>query len=106
MFSSSSNFVTGSSKDGLPLPLPTRRDAQRTDNDEIRARQARRSGQGGHVEFEKPQPNSLKLPARLAVSSELATIFLIDKATGRLELHLRASCSTARRGERGAGPRR
>ena len=76
----SSNFVTWESKDGLRYRFNQKETRNGTDNDEIRGT-AKLDGadKGGAVEFEKPQPKSLKLPPGVLFPSS-HTIFLIDKA--------------------------
>src|SRR5258707_13133969 len=76
----SSNFVTWESKDGLRYRFNQKETRNGTDNDEIRGT-AKLDGpdKGGTVEFEKPQPKSLKLPPGVLFPSS-HTIFLIDKA--------------------------
>jgi hypothetical protein len=76
----SSNFVTWESKDGLRYRFNQKETRNGTDNDEIRGT-AKLDGpdKGGIVEFEKPQPKSLKLPPGVLFPSS-HTIFLIDKA--------------------------
>src|ERR1700731_4638336 len=76
----SSNFVTWESKDGLRYRFNQKETRNGTDSDEIRGK-AKLDGpdKGGTVEFEKPQPKSLKLPAGVLFPSA-HTIFLIDKA--------------------------
>jgi hypothetical protein len=76
----SSNFVTWESKDGLRYRFNQKETRNGTDNDEIRGT-AKLDGpdKGGIVEFEKPQPKSLKLPPGVLFPSSHTT-FLIDKA--------------------------
>ena len=76
----SSNFVTWESKDGLRYRFNQKETRNGTDSDEIRGK-AKLDGtdKGGTVEFEKPQPKSLKLPPGVLFPSS-HTIFLIDKA--------------------------
>src|SRR2546430_11018975 len=59
-----SNFVTWEARDGLRYRFNQKETRNGTDNDEIRG-EAKLDGpdKGGAVEFEKPQPKSLKLPA-------------------------------------------
>ncbi len=75
-----SNFVTWEARDGLRYRFNQKETRNGTDNDEIRG-EAKLDGpdKGGVVEFEKPQPKSLKLPAGVLFPSA-HTIFLIDKA--------------------------
>src|SRR6202043_3310391 len=75
-----SNFVTWESKDGLRYRFNQKETRNGSENDEIRG-QAKLDGpdKGGTVEFEKPQPKSLKLPPGVLFPSS-HTIFLIDKA--------------------------
>ena len=75
-----SNFVTWESKDGLKYRFNQKETRNAKDNEEIRG-QAKLDGpdKGGTVEFEKPQPKSIKLPPGVLFPSS-HTIFLIDKA--------------------------
>src|SRR5207253_5314551 len=59
-----SNFVTWEAKDGLRYRFNQKETRNGTDNEEISG-EAKLDGadKGGAVEFEKPQPKSLKLPA-------------------------------------------
>ena len=75
-----SNFVTWESKDGLRYRFNQKETRNGTDSDEIRGKaKLDRTDKGGTVEFEKPQPKSLKLPPGVLFPSS-HTIFLIDKA--------------------------
>src|SRR5260370_2221867 len=75
-----SNFVTWEAKDGLRYRFNQKETRNGTDSDEIRG-EAKLDGpdKGGAVEFEKPQPKSLKLPTGVLFPSA-HSIFLIDKA--------------------------
>jgi hypothetical protein len=76
----SSNFVTWESKDGLKYRFNQKETRNGNENEEIRG-QAKLDGpdKGGTVEFDKPQPKSIKLPPGVLFPSS-HTIFLIDKA--------------------------
>ena len=76
----SSNFVTWESKDGLRYRFNQKETRNGNENEEIRG-QAKLDGadKGGTVEFDKPQPKSIKLPPGVLFPSS-HTIFLIDKA--------------------------
>ncbi|MBV8494720.1 MAG: cell envelope integrity EipB family protein [Alphaproteobacteria bacterium] len=76
----SSNFVTWESKDGLKYRFNQKETRNGNENDEIKG-QAKLDGpgKGGTVDFEKPEPKNLKLPAG-AMFPSAHTIFLIDKA--------------------------
>jgi hypothetical protein len=75
-----SNFVTWEAKDGLRYRFNQKETRNGNENEEIRG-QAKLDGadKGGTVEFEKPQPKSIKLPPGVLFPSS-HTIFLIDKA--------------------------
>src|SRR5947208_9235215 len=76
----SSNFVTWEAKDGLRYRFNQKETRNGKENEEIRG-QAKLDGadKGGTVEFEKPQPKSIKLPPGVLFPSS-HTIFLIDRA--------------------------
>src|SRR2546430_46510 len=76
----SSNFVTWEAKDGLKYRFNQKETGNGNENEGIRG-QAKLDGpdKAGTVEFEKPQPKSIKLPPGVLFPSA-HTMFLIDKA--------------------------
>src|SRR5436853_1573107 len=75
-----SNFVTWEAKDGLRYRFNQKETRNGDENEETRGTaKLDGPGQGGTVDFEKPEGKSLKLPAG-AVFPSAHTIFLIDKA--------------------------
>ena len=75
-----SNFVTWESKDGLRYRFNQKESRNGTVNEEIRgSAQLDGPGKGGAVTFEKPQPQTMKLPAGTLFPSS-HTILLIEKA--------------------------
>jgi EipB-like len=76
----SSNFVTWEAKDGLRYRFNQKETRSGGTDEEIRGEaKLDGPGKGGTVEFEKPEPKSLKLPEGVLFPSA-HTIFLIDKA--------------------------
>ena len=75
-----SNFVTWEAKDGLRYRFNQKETRNGDENEEIRGgAKLDGPGQGGTVDFEKPEGKNLKLPAG-ALFPSAHTIFLIDKA--------------------------
>src|SRR4029077_13796744 len=75
-----SNFVTWEAKDGLRYRFNQKETRNGDENEELRGTaKLDGPGQGGTVDFEKPEGKSLKLPAG-AVFPSGHTIFLIDRA--------------------------
>jgi hypothetical protein len=75
-----SNFVTWESKDGLRYRFNQKETRNGTVDEEIRgSAQLDGPGKGGTVTFEKPQPQTMKLPAG-ALFPSAHTILLIQKA--------------------------
>jgi hypothetical protein len=75
-----SNFVTWESKDGLRYRFNQKETRNGTVDEEIRgSAQLDGPGKGGSITFEKPQPQTIKLPAG-ALFPSAHTILLIQKA--------------------------
>lgn len=75
-----SNFVTWESKDGLKYRFNQKETRNGTVDEEIRgSAQLDGPGKGGTVTFEKPQPQTMKLPPG-ALFPSAHTILLIEKA--------------------------
>jgi hypothetical protein len=75
-----SNFVTWESKDGLRYRFNQKETRNGTVDEEIRgSAQLDGPGKGGTITFEKPQPQTMKLPAG-ALFPSAHTILLIQKA--------------------------
>ena len=75
-----SNFVTWESKDGLRYRFNQKESRNGTVDEEIRgSAQLDGPGKGGTITFEKPQPQTMKLPAG-ALFPSAHTILLIQKA--------------------------
>lgn len=75
-----SNFVTWESKDGLRYRFNQKETRNGTVDEEIRgSAQLDGPGKGGTITFEKPQPQTMKLPAG-AMFPSAHTILLIQKA--------------------------
>jgi hypothetical protein len=77
-----SNFVTWESKDGLHYRYNQRESRNGKDNQEIRGEASLEGpGKGGVVNFEKPKPQVMNLPAG-AIFPSIHTMLLIDQAKG------------------------
>lgn len=75
-----SNFVTWESKDGLRYRFNQKETRNGTVDEEIRgSAQLDGAGKGGTITFEKPQPQTMKLPPG-ALFPSAHTILLIEKA--------------------------